>query len=735
MKRDIIAKLLAEENLTVISTNDQTASFDVKNRILRLPSWNGMSDMEEILLKIHETGHALYTPLDMDPAHRKFHASINIVEDARIERMMKDRYRGATHAMRLGYKGLIEKDFFGINGKDLSKLNIMDKINLHFKIGDLVDVPLTELEENMVARIEKADDYSEVVELAYELYNHVKDQREKEQEEESSEQIEVDKDPTDEVQNSGPTDQYDDPKENESQNSDSDEKSEKSDENSDEDESKDTIPGGLGEDVSDEDFSETQNNFDQNLGDRTINHGIYSAFVPKNMDSKNLVIDHATLYSGLKFTSKYGFKDESEFMTQLDEKFTDLMKSSKKSVGYLAAEFNRRKSAKDYRKSFSAKTGDLDVNKVWQHQFNDNIFKTNTVTPKGKNHGFIMYVDWSGSMYDKIFDTVKQTIMLAQFARRINVPFEVFAFTDRWHEYNKLMEQTTYEIGELSGSGYSNSVNLMQVLSSTMSNNQFKAAAKKFLGLSIVNSSRSFNNFNSYIQVPDQYELGSTPLNAALARGLPITERFVKDNRIEKLNIIVLSDGEDTNSYGYTVTDYRDGDKHNPNQTSMTTWRKDESDVYQIHDQKTHITYDIPTSKQYSDWRGGYNCINSSNIGNVLLDIYKDRFGASVTGIFVSDISSLQRELKKSHYRLDADDRRPVYASLRKRGYAPIISGGYDTNFFVVSDNNQYEEIIKPKATKTGKITKAAYANSFKKSLLAKSVNKNMLSNLAAIVA
>jgi nitric oxide reductase activation protein len=49
--------------------------------------------------------------------------------------------------------------------------------------------------------------------------------------------------------------------------------------------------------------------------------------------------------------------------------------------------------------------------------------------PEGKNHGFFMLVDWSGSMSDKIIETVKQTIMLAEFCRRVNVPFRVATFS------------------------------------------------------------------------------------------------------------------------------------------------------------------------------------------------------------------------------------------------------------------------------------------------------------------
>jgi len=39
---------------------------------------------------------------------------------------------------------------------------------------------------------------------------------------------------------------------------------------------------------------------------------------------------------------------------------------------------------------------------------NNDIFKRLTVLPDGKNHGLMMFIDWSGSMSDKLFDTIKQ---------------------------------------------------------------------------------------------------------------------------------------------------------------------------------------------------------------------------------------------------------------------------------------------------------------------------------------
>jgi len=89
--KDILAKLLATENVTVTHRNAKTASFNVRDRVLTLPMWDNMETCTYDHLVGHEVGHALYTPEDgwheavcsKGQAYKSF---LNVVEDARIER-------------------------------------------------------------------------------------------------------------------------------------------------------------------------------------------------------------------------------------------------------------------------------------------------------------------------------------------------------------------------------------------------------------------------------------------------------------------------------------------------------------------------------------------------------------------------------------------------------------------------------------------------------------------------
>ena len=66
---------------------------------------------------------------------------INVTEDVRIEKLMSCRYAGLSKTFYNGYKQLHESDFFCLEGDDITKMNLADRINLYYKIGNFIDVP------------------------------------------------------------------------------------------------------------------------------------------------------------------------------------------------------------------------------------------------------------------------------------------------------------------------------------------------------------------------------------------------------------------------------------------------------------------------------------------------------------------------------------------------------------------------------------------------------------------
>ena len=113
---------------------------------------------------------------------------------------------------------------------------------------------------------------------------------------------------------------------------------------------------------------------------------------------------------------------KSEIVTMKDE--------SKKTVGYMVKEFEMKKAADQYARAAVSKSGSLDMGRLHTYKYNEDLFKKVTTLPGATNHGMVMVVDWSGSMYDNLTGTLSQLFNLIWFCRRTQIPFEVYAFSD-----------------------------------------------------------------------------------------------------------------------------------------------------------------------------------------------------------------------------------------------------------------------------------------------------------------
>ena len=181
--KEILAKLMATENVIVEHADVPTAAFDLINRKLFLPNWKDISDIVYTLLISHEVGHALYTPKEewesavMENKDKDLKGVINIVEDVRIEKMIQQKFPGTVRAFKAGYDELEKQNLFGTVGSDIKEYGLLDRINLHFKIGHFgyVNVPFSEKEMSWLPRINACKNFSDVVGLSKELLQYVKD--------------------------------------------------------------------------------------------------------------------------------------------------------------------------------------------------------------------------------------------------------------------------------------------------------------------------------------------------------------------------------------------------------------------------------------------------------------------------------------------------------------------------------------------------------------------------------
>ena len=167
-----LARLLATENLIVENRAVETASFNVETRTLVLPLWEKAEDIVYDLLVSHEVGHALYTPQEewkVTYPHLP-QSYVNITEDARVEKLMKRRYSGLTKTFFNGYKSLHTQDFFELADDDLSTYSFIDRINLHFKVGNFVTLPFNAEEKPFLKKVGDAETFDEALKIADEIF-------------------------------------------------------------------------------------------------------------------------------------------------------------------------------------------------------------------------------------------------------------------------------------------------------------------------------------------------------------------------------------------------------------------------------------------------------------------------------------------------------------------------------------------------------------------------------------
>ena len=177
-----LARLLATENLVVEHRSVPTACFDVDRRVLTLPNWDRASGVVYDMLVGHEVGHALFTPNeDWREAADCPKDFINVIEDARIEKLMKRKYPGLRKSFAGGYAELNAQDFFGLGGDDLTEYSLIDRINLHFKVGATALIPFVENEKVFVTRTEEAETFAEVLQISVDVYNFSKKEKQQEQ--------------------------------------------------------------------------------------------------------------------------------------------------------------------------------------------------------------------------------------------------------------------------------------------------------------------------------------------------------------------------------------------------------------------------------------------------------------------------------------------------------------------------------------------------------------------------
>ena len=175
--KSTLAKLLATEDLIVEHKQVETASFNVETRVLTLPLWEKATNSVYDMLVGHEVSHALFTPnFDWSIDNPLPHGVVNVVEDARVEKLMKRKYLGIAKTFFNGYSELHSQDFFSVNDLDIDEMNLADRINLFFKIGRFIDINFTEEEIKIRDLIEASETFDDTLYAAKVLNDYCEEE-------------------------------------------------------------------------------------------------------------------------------------------------------------------------------------------------------------------------------------------------------------------------------------------------------------------------------------------------------------------------------------------------------------------------------------------------------------------------------------------------------------------------------------------------------------------------------
>jgi hypothetical protein len=650
-QQSTLARLLAKENISVIHGSYRTAWFDPQKRVLALPIWKNRGKAVYDMLTGHEVGHALYTPAKgwhdaIDDIKGAPKAYLNILEDVRIERKVQDLYPGLRFQFQKAYKNLAEDDFFGIvkDNIDIDAARVIDKINVKAKLGPNIQVDFKPIEFEFFARSFETETFDDVVALAKEIYEYQKSLMKKVKvpptitlptfdippdeemmQEDSSEYEKPEEEDTPLEQPQELLQDEEKPEEEEVEKEDEKPKNGKTGTGTDgiqEEADKDDIKDGPS---SKDETEEEPDPIDlESLTDKAFRDKESELVAASEMKGTMLyninkirqpeiVIDYKEYYNEWKRhlgeMDPYYSDTLKRQLPELDDNYKRFRTDTDMAAAYMAKEFELRKAAYQYSRSSVQKTGIINTNKLHAYKYSEDIFLKSTKLANYKNHGMMMFIDFSGSMQNNIGATIRQLLNLTTFCRMVQIPFEVYAFTTRVRA-DKDGDDVKYD--EYCDSEIiPQKFNLLNMMSSRMTRSEYNEASRMLWNLSMAWDSklnqRYINSWN---------HLHSTPLNTCIVYAEELIAKFKSKHNVEKMTAMFLTDGE-SDSFQIRMTE--EGDAHRTEKDSYYSYRGKPA-IVRLNGKSIHV-----------------KAVNSADMTEGLLRHLKTSTNTNVLGFFISD--------------------------------------------------------------------------------------------------
>ena len=594
----IFARALASENLSVsFDPEAPTASFDVDRRHLVMPVWN-VSDTLQTMLIAHEISHALWTPkarsMELLAQAEKdgyviklLHHIANVIEDVRIEKLMKEKYPGTRRDFFLGYKEIIDADLFKFSEMDFEKAGLMNRMNLHFKwaLPGFLTVNLSPQEQEVAAMIDAVVTFDDGFTLAKALYEHpMMDEARKRMEEQAQNE-----------QGAGGKDK----REGDGENAEN--------------------GNGLG-------FLDSPSTLARKSGETFTASSI--TLSPVEDIAPFIFSTSDTLYEYERFiTNPTPGYEAAAKPVDLDG-YRKFVRESDAFVRQLVAQFERRKAADEIRRERPKQTGMLNLDRLHQYRTHDDIFLSKIIKQDGKNHGIFFMIDFSGSMANVLGDCILQVLQLVWFCEKAKIPFEVYGFTsgdaigprgrDIEAELARRRAVNNYDTADLNITKFKivnekpNSVGYQGVSLYGLASSRDSVADREKLLAFLYETYVAENRYRTRV-----LSLGGTPTVEAMMVATQFIKKWVVDNNIQIPTVMVVTDGQ-------------------PNGVCLASQKANDAVPYAVMEKNSLIVHNEILQTMTRVDTKKYRGVNMGNmVVGVMLDDLKATLNARTVGMYV----------------------------------------------------------------------------------------------------
>jgi hypothetical protein len=321
---------------------------------------------------------------------------------------------------------------------------------------------------------------------------------------------------------------------------------------------------------------------------------------------------------------------------------------------------------------------------------------------------------------------------LVWFCDKINIPYEVYLFTSEIdgkegkYTYldsgDKIINDKIKTWNYKNGDGFFSNFNLVNVASHKMKKRELDKSLTHLYHMGLYynerytyRSDREMYNGDRY-SIPEQFWLGTTPLNEALAVMNELIPMFKRKYNIEKMTFITLTDGASNSNYGQPLL-HNDGN-------GLT-----------VKDGSTSGTPVITINKK--QYKAPEHAIRGV-MTEMLLKVLQEQHNVNTIGFYV--VNNLRRmyELESmiGEYK-DWNDKQSKIAKVKsqfnKEKCADVTSGGYNKYFLLNGKDMKVENTDLSgvnEAMKLGKIRQL-----FSKSMKGRIVSRSLLNKFIKEVA